>query len=299
MSDDAIARFAEMNEPFEGGLAAGEADLQRMAQADAMMEQADRIKRIIEQQRDLAERLAVYRDEERLDLSDQMRANRLAAEQAALREQLANATQRLRQLGEAAREELPKMSASAERLADAIDGLDVAADQSDAERLAFAGDGRGAHAAAAMAAEKLESLIGECEAMGGAAMGDLDGALSLSEQELAEAMRQMAAGWPRGLQGKTGGQGGGYQGESATVSVVGPRSFDGGESRASSRLGSPGDGEASGGTAGEHQDYSESQEINPETAEGSGGRAGVIYVVPARYRALTDAYFKRIADENE
>ena len=88
-------------------------------------------------------------------------------------------------------------------------------------------------------------------------------------------------------------------GESATVSVVGPRSVEGGESRARSRLGSPGDGEAGGGTAGEHQDYSESQEINPEAAEGSGGRAGVINVVPARYRALTDAYFKRIADENK
>ena len=302
MPRDMAQQFAEMNEPFGGEQGEQQAmtveDMERLLMADAMMQQTFRINEVIRLQRELAERMAPYRDKDRLDLADQVRANRLAEEQAALRDELADAQQQLRRMCDKAEDVLPKMCASGRRIADAIDELQIIDDQTDAEQKAFAGSGSEAYASAEAAAEKLESLQSSCKSMGGEALNDLDGCLSLPKQQMANAMQQLAQGWPR-MGAKPGGAGMGPSGQSAMMaSVMGPRSFKPGKSDLRSRTATDPRGKGAG-TAGQEQPYARAETIEPDVHGEQRARTGVIYAVPTQYRALTDAYFERLAEENK
>lgn len=291
-----LERDREAMEPSQKEMELTDEELDRLRKADEMVSQSEQIVSIARRQRDLADRLGQFRNKERLSATEQIRARRMAGEQAQLEKELTDTLDQLERQAQAGEDELPTMSASARKMIEDIRQLDVSQDQSDASRLAEAGDGRYAHRSADSAASKLESLLQEDnpEGMMGAGATDFDKALKLRKQAVANSLRQLSQG--RGLPGN-GGEGGGMSGSMARVAVVGPHNGGGPDSKAVQGQ----DESASGGGkgAGDQDNPAGAEKINPNTdakrSVGAGGTPGV----PARYRDLAEAYFRRLADENK
>lgn len=292
-------RFRERDQPFDQQMQQEREqlaeDLAKVQLADEMMGAAERIQSVIEQQRDLATRMQQFAAKESLTPQEQSLANKLAQEQGDLRRELDDARDTLRDAAERAKEQLPKMSGSAQTLCERLDALDAQADQLAAEQEAMSGRGPGAAAGALAAADKLESLLGDCQATGDAS-GELDGCLSLSRESWKQAMGQMKQG--RGMAGMRGqgGQGGGSNGSMARMAVVGPspRGQGQGPGRSSQRTaqgqgGAPASADDDAGEGGE--------QIDAEAATERTRGVTTIQGVPQRYREAAEAYFQRLAED--
>ncbi len=297
-----IVKFLEEDEPFskreEQELAQMKEDLEKLELASAMVAQAERVRTVVLLQRQLTERLARFRNRERLDSLEQRRVNEMAEEQKTLREALEDATEELKRLADTATEKLPKMSGSAKKLCARVGRLEVDRDQLDVERFAMAGAGRFAHAAAEIAADKLETLLSDCQAMGGNAPGDLDGCLSLPREQIVKGLSQLAQGMMPGM-GPRGSSGTGFQGSMARTAVMGPADPSGGESETRSRArgrGGRGSGNRQGGSV---DGLSGAELLIPEAREAHRGRGAAISGVPAKYRETTRAYLRRVAQESQ
>ncbi|MCY2931067.1 MAG: hypothetical protein NTV86_16585 [Planctomycetota bacterium] len=296
-----LGRQAE--EPAEKDVARGMEDLGRIQQADKLVALVERVQAAAYQQRELAERLGQFRNREQLSEVEQIRARRMAEEQAQLEQDLAATLKQMdAEAAEAAEAAnvLPKMSASVKDLAQAIRELKVTADQADAARLAQAGQGRYAWTACDSAATKLESLMNECNG-GGQMMGqaEQDCRLQLMMSNVAQALKQLSLG--RGIPGlgkKEGGEGGGTYGSRANMRVMGPHRAGGG----ASDVGGPhaaNRGTGSGTGPGRVQRPDAPETLTPGSGPvrqiGGGGSPGV----PVRFRGLAEAYFRRLADESK
>jgi hypothetical protein len=209
--------FREQNEPFsqeqKEQLDAAAEDMELYKMADSLLASADRMRSIIQRQRQLADRMAEFRDQQNLTPQDQARADRLAKDQELLEQDLQEAVKQMRESAEKAQERLPQMCQSAQQLCDKIGELGISQDQRNAAQQARTGKGSESHEAAESAAQKLESLQSECSNCEGAAgemCNGLDGPLSLSKDRLQQALNQLAQG--RGIPGLSRGQGQG-QGE--------------------------------------------------------------------------------------
>ena len=263
--------------------------------AAVMAELVQQLEAIARRQRDLADRLGQFRHRETLSSSEQIRARRLAREQADLQGDLEKLLRLMIKAARKSQKELPKMSASVLELAGAVERLGVLDDQHDAAVLADAGQGRYAHRAADSAARKLEALYRSCPGgPGEMPLDDLDQALSLQRQQLTSLMQQLLS-TSMGLTGSGSGQGGFY-GSAAPVTLLGPHSLQG-EGKPRPDSGSGGSGE----TAGLDDPYSSSdgpESLQPTEIEDVGDvRTGS--GVPLRYRAQVEAYFRRLADESK
>jgi hypothetical protein len=297
----AMQRFAEQTDPFAQQQVAQRQDtrrdLERAHLANQMIAQAQRIRQVIQGQGELADRMARFRNSEQLSPSEQIAAARMAREQENLRKELADATTRLEQLSRQAGQLLPLMCGSADRLTGRIRQLEVENDQSDARRLAAAGEGRYASIAARTAARKLDSLLSDCDQAAGLVSEDLDGCLNLPRDGWSNAIRQLAAGRAIGM-GKAGGDGSGYSGSMASMAVMGPMNLSQGESDARSRLGS-GRGDGRGGrTSAADAPVDPAERLDPGRTTRQAGSAAPMPGVPARYRQAAEAYFRRLADES-
>ena len=288
----------DKDKPQQEEARAAQQDLDRLRRADEMVAQTERIMVITRQQRELADRLAQFRNRERLTPTEQIRAKRMADEQAQLERDLQDAVEQMKRLGEQNAGDLPRMSASVTKIARSVEDLKVQRDQRDAARLAEGGSGRYAAQAAESAASKLESLIRECggnEGMMNAACDDLDKALQLTKARIAQSLQQLAQG--RGIPGSGGPGTDGYYGSQSPVTVMGSRgSGDSADPRA-------GRGNQSRRpTVSQGRSGSPSERLNPEAAGARGvgdSAAGAMPGVPARYRQLAEAYFRRLADESK
>src|SRR5690606_21707891 len=123
-------------------------DLEKMQLADNLIAQSERLRAAILQQRDLADRMAQFRDRQSLSADEQRRADRLAKEQELLRQELEEARDALQKAADEAKEQLPNMSSCAQGICDKLGEMKPAEDQSDAASAARKGDGQSAHASA-------------------------------------------------------------------------------------------------------------------------------------------------------
>ncbi len=297
--DQQAQRFREWGEPFDSGMAAEReqlaADLEAVRMADAMSAAAERLRLVIQRQRDLAERMQALRTDDPLQPGEQALANRLAEEQAALRDELAEARRRLEEASAEAGERLPRMSASAQRLAGRLDELGVEADQASAASSAYAGRGGNAAREARAAGEKLQSLLSDSQALGDGS-DELDGYLSLPREAWQDAMRQLAQGRGVPHQGRSG-QGMGVGGVAGRVAVMGPAPT-GGEGDGAGRRGAlrrPGEGR--GGPAADDVAAEDAERIDAEAAAGRSAGVSVLTGVPLQYREAAEAYFRRLAED--
>lgn len=289
----------EQNARAQTQLAKTDREMEAIRQADELLALVERLAAIAGQQRELADRLAIFRNKENLGPSEQIRAKRMADEQSALEKDLQETLQQMEDLAPMAHGNLPKMSASVIKLAGQVRQLKVDRDQRDAARLAEAGSGRYAHVSAESAAQKLESLMRECKGDAGAdaAGDDLDKALGLTKATLGQSLRQLSLG--RGIpgMGREGqGQGeGGYYGSAARVSLVGPRGGSGEGARPRTASGAGRGGSGSGGAAGSAAERIDAGATGRPASVGPGGMPGV----PMRYRPLAESYFRRLAEESK
>ncbi len=333
---DAEQQFREENEPFseqsQETLDSAAQDMELYQMADSLLSAADRMRSIISRQRELADRFGEIGDTESLTPDQQDRADRLAKEQELLEQDLQQTMQQMREAAEAAQERLPEMSQSALELCDKLGSMGVAEDQQTAASEARAGSGRLAHEAAESAAQKLESLQGECSNCQGAAEGmcdKLDGPLSLSQQRLEQCLNQLAQGrgipglgnkpgsgqgqqpgqsGMGGMNGQNGQPGSGqgqmpmwrpgqsFPGSQAAITVLGPHTMtEQMRESPSGRLG--GDDRGRWIPFGTDEAPFGAESLNPETRDSTHSSAGQLRGVPVPYRDAAEAYFKRLAEE--
>lgn len=307
-------------------------DLELMQMADAMMAQTDRLKAVIAQQRDLANRMAEMAGKESLSPDEQQRAERFAKEQELLQQELQSLQKDLEDAAKQSEERLPKMAESARQICEKIAEQQITDDQQSAAQGAREGNGDQAHQKAESAARKLEALqamAGECQQCKGLQEG-LDGPLSLSKERLGQCLSQLAQGRKvpglgqrgnnRGKgqggqsggrnQGQMDGQGEGsdqpgqwkpgqsFPGSQANMQVMGPRTREATESESkNATMQSDGRGRyVSPDSTGLPADH---ESLNPETREFSGSSAGNLRGVPVGYRDAAEAYFRRLAEEQK
>jgi hypothetical protein len=295
-------KLEKENEPFDQAtkkqLAETQQDMEKMRQADNLIAQGERLRAAILQQRDLADRIAQFRERKKLTDDELDRLQRMAKEQELLKQEVDEAKSELRKAADAAKKSLPNMSSGALELCRKIDEMKVGGDQGQAARSARVGEGSGASQAAESAAKKLESLLSKCcNPQNAMQSGDLDGCFKLSKPGLQESLRQMAQG--RGIPGlgKQGNQGSGFAGSRTRMTIFGPHQLSQGESDASRSSGTANRGRGDR-TSGRTRDNSRGAEALDAGARQTPRSAiGNLHGVPAGYRDQAEAYFKRLAKE--
>ena len=275
-------------------------DMERLRLADDMVAQAERVRTVILQQRDLADRMAQFRDKDELNPADQLRAHRMAEEQDQLRDELQDARQKLKQASEKAQQRMPKMSGQAKKICQAIGEMDVDSDQARASQLAQDGLGREAHQAAEQAAQNLEKLLSDCngQQMQEQASNELDGCLKLPKPGLRQSMSQLAQGRSIPGLGKKGGQGSGFAGSQARMMVMGPSTpKTGSKSDAKSGVTGRSDSTARAGAGAANGESPGIETLDPQSPNGRPISAAALAGVPVQFRDQAEAYFKRLAQE--
>jgi hypothetical protein len=257
-------------------------------------------------QRDVADRLAQFRDQEKLSGDDRERAERLAKEQELVQQELEEVTQALEKAAEAARDDLPKMAESALALCRDLKEMQIPDDQSAAARQARQGSGEKAHAACESAAQKLESLVSrlcDCEGAGEELAGKLDGPLKLSKPGMKKSLKQLSQGRrlpgfrPSGESQGQAQSGSGMAGSRARTVIVGPHTPSPGDSDAVQSGMMPGEGRGRGLGMNLNPDEKGNPETLTPAASGDRAVSGQnMRGVPVGYRDQAEAYFKRLAE---
>ncbi len=308
---EAVEQFAKEDEPFDRDtqeqLEQSEEELKLIRKADDLLANAERLQAIALKQRDLADRLAQFRDRENLSGDDRQRAERLAKEQELLQQELEEVAQGLEQSAQAAQDDLPKMAGDALQLAAELKKLKIPADQSKVARQARQGAGEKAREASESAAKKLESLMAklcDCKGAGGELAGKIDGPLKLPGSGMENSLKQLSQGrrlpgLPRPGQSEGQGQtGAGIAGSRARTVIVGPHTRSEGDSAADqARLMNSG-GRGRGNGPGVDADGQVSPEtLSPSASSDRAVSGQNMRGVPVGYRDQAEAYFKRLAEE--
>jgi hypothetical protein len=297
-------RFEMLREPFAGGqrerTQTAQEDLERLQLAEAMMVQGESIRRVAQEQDELAVRLAALTEPRSLTAEEQRRADALAQEQARLREELSEAADMLREAAENASGLLPNMSGGALSVADRIDELRIVPTQMAVENASLSGKGPLAHQAALEAAEKLDSLLSDVQQNQAQASNELDGCFNLPRQNMQNALQQMASARNMPGMGSQGGSGAGMSGAMATMPMVGPSvpGQPGGDSlaREGRRGGRGGRGEA---VSSDVDTDMQAEIIHAGASDSTVTSALQLPGVPVAYREQAAAYFRRIAGEEK
>lgn len=307
-------------------------DLELVQMADRMLAQSERLNSIVQQQRELATRLGEFQNQPSISPQEQQRADQLARQQELLEQELQDVAQELEAGADAAQDPLPKMSASAREIIEAIRSEQIPEDQQQAAAQARQGAVRDAHQRADSAAVKLEALAqkcSSCQSAAGEMAGQLDGPLSLSLESLQQSLEQMAQG--RGLPGlprqdsgdgqgqQSGSSGSGQSGESgqstggtgqnqrwrpgqtfpgsqSRTPILGPRTLVEQEpSQPGGQLGGNHRGTFAPGLSGDP--LGEAEVLTPEARAHRATSAGNLRGVPVPYRKDAEAYFRRLAED--
>ncbi|MEZ6066419.1 MAG: DUF4175 family protein [Planctomycetaceae bacterium] len=314
-------------------LQAAQEDLELYQLADNMLAQTERLQGVIQQQRELANRLGELQNEQTLTPEQQQRADQLARQQELLEQDLNDIREQLQQAADAAGERLPEMSASAQQLCQQIGAEQIGADQQQAASEARSGQGREAHEHADSAAEKLESLqCPSCAGGAGECASGLDGPLKLSEPGVSNTLQQLSqgrsipglkkpggesqqpgqqpgdgasgsngqSGDPQAGQGEQPGEwrpGQSFPGSQTQMPILGPRMElqQPQDPQTAAQLGQDERGGFVPGTFGE--DAAAAEQITAEARDGQAGSAGILRGVPVPYRKEAEAYFRRIAED--
>jgi len=298
-----VEAFEQEDQPFDEAmqeeLEEFAEDLIKLELAEEMIFHAERIRRVIVQQRELEVKLSElqWREPEDLSADESQRLVGYAAQQRLMREELEDAALMLGEVAELSGPLLPRMSGSALVLCENLDDLLVYPDMEFGADYAEMFETAMAHASAQVAADKLESLLSDTQNVSGESSGDLDGSLSLPKSNLQNAMQQMAQSRGLGLGNKPGGGGRGSGGNRPTGSLIGPRMF--GQGDANSHAGANANGR------GKHGDLmnllnphlGDVEALSPDAATTRHHAAISVPGVPPRYQNIAAAYFQRLAEE--
>ncbi|BAM03365.1 hypothetical protein [Phycisphaera mikurensis] len=292
-------------------------DLRRLAAADELFGLRDRLMTSIREQRAIADEAAALRGKPAGEQRDAAYAA-VAERQEALEQELYVTIDALRGAAEASVERVPKLSAQAADIADAVEAL--ALEPAFDEAIASAASGSAGPAAAATAeiATALASLVQQVRVGPGQPCDDV--CLTLTEAQMQAALDEMAGSRPRpGPGGRGTGTGRGQPGFLASGSGVGTGAAGSAAGLApgaataaalagvhAALAGVPVDGAGSGpgsgrgpgdagGVALAGEVFSESIEAGV-SAPADAASARTAGVAP-RYRADAAAYFQRLADE--
>ncbi len=303
---------APFDDPTRQGLEQTRELAQQLQQAQRMMSEASRLQEVMQQQRELADRLQALPEMPQPTPAQQRRADRLAREQELLEQELQDAQTALREAAQQSQQDLPRTAADAERLCQAISSQGIPQDQQQASQSARQGMPRQAEQAAERAAEKLESLASQCPNPQGAS-GELDGGLGLSRESLQQTLQQLAQG--EGL-ARLGAQSG--RGAPPSASSPGPPGTErsrasGGKSQFGLRGPQPpqeafqgrrrGQGRDERGGPGDpawaDDELAEAERIESQSRQSTANAAGNLRGVPVGYRDQAEAYFRRLAEEDQ
>jgi hypothetical protein len=303
--EDALDKFSEENEPFgessKEQLKQVEQDMQAVDQLDKMMQQSDRIKNVIKEQRDLADRMAQFRNKKELAPDEEQRLQQMAKQQDLLRQELEEAAAELEKQAELAAEKLPKTAAEALGLCKAIKDLQIPQDQASAAENARDGQGESAVQSAEEAADKLESLLSKmCDCQKMSDEMSQDPGLGMSKEGMEKMLKQLAQGRKMpslgGKPGSQGQEGGGSMGSKSRMTVMGPHMNTKGNSDEERRGGSR-DGRGRGRANGAADFAIGSEALDPESRTGNTGGGGNMQGVPVGYKDQAEAYFRRVAED--
>ena len=277
-------------------------DAKMLGKADDVLAAADRLRNVILEQRDLADRMAEYRNIHQLSVAQQQRVDRMAKQQEMLQQELFSATEQLQNAADAAAEQLPKTAKDARELCNKISEMNIRDDQQRAAKSARNGRGRTAHQAADDAAGKLESLMSDCPS-GQAAGSDLgDCGLSIPRDGISRTLDQLTQGRSLpGLQpntGKSGRTGRGQQGSRGRFVMRGPHmpstgKTDGALGRTTHTRQQ---GQSPAGM--NHWEGKAAESLTVEGETRTTNAAGNLQGVPVGYRDQAEAYFQRLAEED-
>lgn len=324
-TSEQMQQFSESLERMQQAGTAGDAlDQESLQQQESltrqlnmahdMLSQSARIQQVMEQQRELADRMKPLEQEAELTPEQQARADRLARDQELLNQELEEAVTQLHEAAARAQEELPRTASDAEKLCNAIGQQQISDDQQQAAKSARQGEGQQAEQSADRAADKLEALAGSCPNAGGAS-GEIDPGLGLSRQSAQQMLEQMSRKPSLSSLGSTGQnpgnapgqgtQGGDAIGQQATRRANGPRSEFGlrgprppidsfGQRR---RGASHRDNGLGAGDDPRHDTLMSPESIRADAHSADRQTAGRLQSVPVGYRDQAEAYFRRLAEQ--
>ncbi len=282
--------------------------LEMLAQALALKQDESQFVQLYRRQKDLAERLASMKGQDKEDdpaLKARMRD--LETEQRQIREELEKLINDIEDhAGRLAdREDLQKLKEEASQFAEALraSGADTAMTEAETGLSEFTGTK--AHAGAKRAAEILEKFLSKCESMGqGAGSTCKNFRPNLGEamqQSLEELMQASGMGMKDGAnQGMAAGGSGGYSARRSTGDNVGLYG------EAPALMGSDAAGEGGSSSKGNQAGRASQGGKRSHAADGSPAHpseakfkatSGSEAAIPLRYRRQTGRYFQRLADE--
>ena len=296
------SRFELADQPFDKSSQARteqtQQDVEKLKLAEAMLTQGERIRRIAQEQDELAVRMSSLASPGKLSEQDRAHTEALSQEQARLRDELADAADKLRQAAEQAGEALPTMSRGAMDVADKIDALGIVSTQSAAEKATLAGNGPLAYQAAREAADKLDSLLSDTPQQPSQAAGDLDGCFNLPRENWHNALQQLAAGRHAPGMGEQGSSGMGRAGQSARMAMIGPPLPGQPGSDSDARSGRNAAAHGQGPNASNNPSatgYTDT--VRADSANPDPDAVAHMPGVPPEYRDQAAAYFKRLAED--
>jgi hypothetical protein len=294
-----------LTQPETTGLAESQRQVEKLVQAHRMLQELERIERVVQQQRELAQRFQTLEPAPRPSTDQQRRTDQLARQQERLNQELDEAQRALRKVAEDAKKTLPRTSTDACRLCDSIGQAGISGDQQEAARAARQGAVPQAQQSARQAADKLESLAAQGPRPGASDIGrewspdDLDRGLRLSPQGVERTLQQLARS--QSLRPFASGQldaraeSHGRLAGSSRVGLHGPRPPDpmfaarrGQRTQPSSR---------GGGEPSADGPVGEAETIDATARSADLDAAGNVRGVPVGYRDQAEAYFRRLAEE--
>lgn len=301
----ALEQFKNNDQPFDQSnqqqMDDMQSDLNQLAGAEKMLEQVGRMKSIIEQQRQIADRMAEFRDSAKLSDEQKQRLKQLAKQQDLLKEELKDAMEKMEEAANESEADFPQGAQSLRDIVQAIKESGALEDQGQAAKSGRQGQGKPAHQSAEEAAKKLEAL--QCDCNGNSLGQEMagDSPLSIPKSQMSKSLQQLAQSMQLpGMKpgSKQGNSGSGRQGSATKATLFGPHKPS--NRRSEARRGNKRNMDQGRGFGPDSAaQFGSPENLTPEARETQSGSLSNLQGVPNQYRDHAKAYLKRLSeDEN-
>ncbi|MCC6697910.1 MAG: hypothetical protein IT365_19955 [Candidatus Hydrogenedentes bacterium] len=297
--ENALEQLGRTSQEFQEQIQQANEDLQNIYK---LLNDVEQFKQLYGSQQMLERQARTYKDVQSPDLDQQIRMKELAEAQQEIREALEQIRDQLRQHADEVEKDYPQVAEDARGIADGIETLQIPGTMDSASGNLNAAKAPAGHADAKKALEDLESMIAFCNAAQGEGSSQCELRLKVQMSiDPGNTLGQLSKSL-----GKSGsfpgmgasGQGGGMASSSVPFDLYGSESFGKAqpkESRASAvrahdTQAAP---EASGGMAGSFEELATTKSDTLAMDAGSGEH------VVEEYRALIEAYFRSLAEEQQ
>ena len=251
---------------------------------------------LINEQQDISRRYNELKNQPTLSSIDHEQLQRLATQELDLIKELADITEQLRQLATDPDNirKLPNTTSSALKMCDKIDQLQIADDLQNAAQHSQNKQASSAYEAAQTAADKLDSLLSDCDTMQGSPCLDC---FILPKQNMKNALKQLRQA--RGMPGSgSGGRDGyGMYGSQARMSLRGPAKRSSGGGDGNRGVPSPGKGKNTKINPNDIESLTPSEALSANDLNDRTSNATQLRGTPLPYREEASAYFQRLAED--